>query len=122
MWRDTLAKTMTKVVSGIFLNLIPIILMIGLIPLVQNDYILAAICLAIIAASLLVKYEKGDVVFLIFGLVIMTIMEYFFVSAGSEIFTRQTLLGVMPLWLPVMWGYGFVAMRRGISIIDEYLE
>ncbi len=113
---------MTKVVSGIFLNLIPIILMIGLIPLVQNDYILAAICLAIIAASLLVKYEKGDVVFLIFGLVIMTIMEYFFVSAGSEIFTRQTLLGVMPLWLPVMWGYGFVAMRRGISIIDEYLE
>jgi hypothetical protein len=60
-------------------------------------------------------------VFLAVGVVVLTISEYFFVSTGVEIFLRNSLLGVMPLWLPVLWGYAFVVMRRGIILLEEYL-
>jgi cell division protein FtsW (lipid II flippase) len=75
----------------IFLNALPIILMIALIPLFQNDYALAIIYAAIIAASFAIKYQEKDIVFFISGLIIMTLSELVFVSTGVEIFTRNSL-------------------------------
>lgn len=103
----------------IFLNALPILGMIGLIPLVQNDYLLALIDLVIVAISLLIHYEKRDFSVFIFGFIIMIICEYLFVSTGVETFDRHTLLGLMPLWLPILWGYGFVGIKRGIKIIES---
>jgi len=62
------------------LNLIPIILMIGLIPLVKNDYWLTAVYVLIIAISFLIKYEKKEYIFLLFGFFGMILSEYFFIS------------------------------------------
>ena len=42
----------------ILINTIPIIIMIGLIPLVTNDYLLAAIDAAIIVTALTIKRNK----------------------------------------------------------------
>jgi hypothetical protein len=25
----------------------------------------------------------------------------------------------MPLWLPLLWGYGFIGIKRGVEIIDK---
>lgn len=110
-------KTFDKI-KNIFLNILPIILMIALIPFVKNDYYLSLIYILIIAASFLVKYEKNDHIFLLFGFFMMIISEYLFVSTGVEAFLRNTLFGLMPLWLPLLWAYSFVAMRRAIMIID----
>ncbi len=103
----------------IFLNTIPVILMIALIPVFKNDYILTGIYALIIAVSFAIKYEQKDYLFFIFGLIIMIIFEYFFVSTGIETFVRNSLFGLMPLWLPVLWAYGFVAMKRAIIILDK---
>lgn len=103
----------------ILLNAIPILIMIGLIPLVSNDYILTLIYTGIIAASFAVKRKKNDVSVLIFGFCIMMVSEYLFVSAGVETFQRNSLFGLMPLWLPFLWGYGFVAIKRAIEILDD---
>lgn len=92
--------------------------MIGLIPLVQNDYFLTIIYVAIITISLLIKREHRDFFFLIFGFFVMIVSEYIFVSTGVETFTRNSLFGLMPLWLPFLWAYGFLAMKRAIVILN----
>jgi hypothetical protein len=103
----------------IFLNAIPVILMIALIPFVANDFVLAGFYLVIIAISLTVRYNKNDYLFLIFGFLALTVSEYFFVSTGVETFQRKTLFGIMPLWLPILWGYVFIAIKRSIVILDK---
>ena len=110
---------MQNKVVKIFINIIPVILMIGLIPLIKNDYWLALIYAVIIIVSGAIKYEKGEYIFLLFGFFAMTISEYFFVSTGVETFNRNSLFGLMPIWLPLLWGYGFVVMKRAIKILEN---
>jgi hypothetical protein len=109
---------LTEKIKNISLNLIPIICMIILIPFFRNDYILLSLYILIIAISFFVKYEEKEYVLFVFGFFIMTVSEYFFVSTNIETFTRNTLFGVMPIWLPLLWAYVFVAIRRAINIID----
>lgn len=106
-------------VSQILLNTIPIIAMITLIPVFKDDYVLTGIYALIIAVSFAIKYEQKDYLFFIFGFIIMIISEYFFVSTGVETFIRNSLFGLIPIWLPILWAYAFVAMKRTIIIIDK---
>ena len=92
--------------------------MIGLIPLVANDYILTALYALIILVAFIVKRESKDFLFLVFGFFIMIISEYIFTSTGVETFNRASLFGLMPIWLPFLWGYAFVAMKRVIVILN----
>lgn len=92
------------------LALLPVAVMIALIPQVPDDYLLAGIYAAVIAAALLVRYEKNDGLAFLVGTFGMTVSELFFISTGVETFERVSLFGVMPLWLPLLWGYGFVAI------------
>jgi hypothetical protein len=101
------------------LNTVPIFIMLGLIPIVQNDYFLTAIYILIIAIALAIRYERNDVVALIFGLLAMTLSEYGFISTGVETFRRNSLWGLMPLWLPLLWTYGFVTIKRSVTIIND---
>lgn len=102
----------------IILNFIPILCMIGLIPLTKNDYILALSYIGIITLSFFIKYEKKEYVFFVFGFFIMIISEYFFISTGVETFSRTSLFNIMPIWLPLLWAYSFVAMKRAIKILS----
>ncbi|KND52120.1 MAG: hypothetical protein AB198_00935 [Parcubacteria bacterium C7867-003] len=109
---------MLKKVSKIFFTSLPILLMIGLIPVIKNDYFLTVLYIFIIFGSLKIsKSTKKDVIILVFGFVIMIIFEYIFISTGVETFTRNSLFGIMPLWLPFLWAYGFVAIKRSVEII-----
>jgi len=108
---------MKKEALNISLNAIPILLMIALIPFIKNDYILAAIYILIIAISFFIKYEKKEYVFFLFGFFIMILAESFFISTGVETFQRTTLFNIMPLWLPFLWAYAFVAIKRAIIIL-----
>ena len=102
----------------IFFNSIPILIMIGLIPLIQNDYFLTLAYIGIIFVSLAIRRERNDILIFIFGFFIMIISEYIFISTGVETFIRNSLLGVMPLWLPFLWAYGFVAIKRSVLILN----
>ncbi len=106
-------------VSQIILNAIPVLLMIGLIPLVHNDYVLTGIYAAIIVIALLIKRERNDLLVLVFGFFVMIASEYLFISTGVETFRRNSLLGLMPLWLPFLWAYGFVAIKRSVLILNS---
>lgn len=93
--------------------------MIGLIPIVKDDYVLAATYFLIILISFIIKKEEKDFLVFVFGLVVLTISESLFVSTGIETFASKTLFGMMPLWLPILWGYAFVAIKRSVLIISK---
>lgn len=93
--------------------------MIGLIPFIQNDYILTLVDIGVIFTSLAIKMRRNDLTVLVFGFCIMIISEYLFISTGVETFNRNSLFGLMPLWLPFLWGYGFIAIKRSIEIINR---
>lgn len=73
---------------------------------------LTVIYLSIIFTSMMLKKERTDWLFLGIGFCGTLLGEYFFVSTGVETFHRVSLLGVMPVWLPFLWGYIFLAMKR----------
>ena len=98
----------------------PIFFMIALIPYVRSDVVLTFIYIAIIGVSSL-RYSRHDFMYLFVGCIVLFISEYFFISTGVEMFERKSLLGVMPLWLPLLWAYVFVAIKRGIVVIEKYL-
>ena len=93
--------------------------MIALIPFVQNDYILALIYIIIGIIAFRIKRNKNDLIIFVFGFFIMIASEYLFISTGVETFQRNTLFGLMPIWLPFLWAYGFVAIKRSIEILDR---
>ena len=92
--------------------------MIGLIPFVQDDYVLAALYMAIIILALLIKRERHDVLIFFIGAIFMTVSEYLFIGTGVETFVRHSLFGLMPVWLPVLWGYGFIVIKRSALILQ----
>lgn len=102
----------------IALNVLPVALMIALIPLIQNDYLLTLAYAAVIAVSLSIKTCRRDFTAFFFGLIALTASEYFFVKTGAEVFTRRTLFGAMPIWLPVLWAYSFIAIKRVLAALD----
>ncbi len=106
-----------KKAATIFLNAIPVIIMVGLIPLVPNDYVLAVLDVIVIALALIIRRERHEISILFLGLVIMAVAESFFIATGVETFTRRSLFGIMPLWLPILWSYGFVAIKRGVEVL-----
>lgn len=106
-----------KRIIAVFVQAVPILLMIALIPLIENDYVLTGIYILIIAGGLSVGYEKRDCIFLVFGFIVMTLSELLFISTGVETFMRESLFGLMPLWLPFLWAYAFVVMKRSMGIL-----
>ena len=104
--------------TKLLLYIAAIVIMIALIPIIQNDYILAGIYVLFALLTLVIKRQKKDVLFLLFGFVGLFISEYFFISTGVETFNRHTLFGVMPFWLPFLWAYVFMVIGRCIRILD----
>ncbi len=107
-----------KTIKYIILNFIPILIMIGLIPIIKNDYFLALAYIVIIAVSFAIKMIKRELLIFIVGFVALTFSETIFVSTGVETFTRRSLFNLMPLWLPLLWGYSFVAIKRAVLLLD----
>ena len=106
-------------IKQIILELIPIVAMILLIPIVSNDYILLLIYGVMIGGLFFVKYLKMDWLFFTFALITMTASETLFISTGVERFKRNSLFGLMPIWLPVLWAYVFVVMRRLVKVLEN---
>jgi hypothetical protein len=101
----------------ILVNLAPILLMIALIPIVSDDYALTALYGVIIVIAFILKRKRRDLTVFAFGLVAMFFSEWIFIATGVETFARNSLFGLMPFWLPFLWAYGFVVIKRVLEIL-----
>lgn len=86
--------------------------MVSLAVFVKNDYVTTVIHLGIIMAFVTIKKERADLPILAIGFSGTLIGEYLFISTGIERFNRTTLLGIMPLWLPFLWSFIFLSIKR----------
>ena len=98
-------------IKKIILNVIQILVMILLVKVIKNDYYLIIVYALLILTMLKINYEKNEYKLLISGIIFMFVTEYIFISTGIETFTSQTLIN-MPIWLPLLWGYGFIVINR----------
>lgn len=108
---------MVSRIRKVILEALPIALMLAIVYVIQDELIISALFVFIIAVAFLVRYEKLDATALVLGVVIMTLSEIAFVGTGIETFRDTTLFGVMPVWLPLLWGYAFVAIKRSAFIL-----
>lgn len=108
-----------EIIKQSILEFLPILIMMALIPLVKNDWLLVAIYAILILTLFLIKLEKNELAIFISAAILMTFFEFIFVSTGVETFSRDSLFGIMPAWLPLLWGYGWVSGKRFIASIHE---
>lgn len=101
-----------KKLSAIIFEALPVLFMIWLVSAIPNDYLLTLMYIALIDFFFRIKKEPGEILVLVSGFFIMMLAETIFVATGAETFNRRSLFGIMPLWLPFLWAYGFVAIKR----------
>lgn len=84
---------------------------------IKSEMWITIAMLALILISFKIRYEKGEWKIIVFGL----ILGFLFEIAGDAVYKLQNwnhnLLFGIPLWLPLMWGYGFVLIRRIGNVI-----
>ncbi|MBI2610216.1 hypothetical protein HYW53_03545 [Candidatus Giovannonibacteria bacterium] len=97
----------------IFLETLPIFLGILLSYLFwQNNILLFIIYLVLTLALIFWHKDKTEFIIFVYGIIIGLIVEVIGTQvSGYQSFTNPNLWGI-PFWLPIAWGYGFIAMKR----------
>lgn len=110
---------MCKKALLIFRECIPLLMMVGIIPLILNDYLLAILYLVIGVILIIITRKNLDGLVYVVGCIAMTIFEFIFIETKVEVFERNSLFGLMPIWLPFLWAYGFVVIKRSVRILES---
>ena len=99
--------------SKVFIETLPILFGILLSYLFwQNNILLFIIYLVLTLGLIYFHKDKAEFVIFAYGILIGAIVEVIGTQiSGYQSFTKPDLGGI-PMWLPVVWGYGFVAMKR----------
>ena len=109
-----------KQLSKIFLETLPILFGILLSYLFwRNNLLLFVIYLVLTSGLVYFHKDKTEYIIFVYGVIIGAIVEIIGTQvSGYQSFTKPDFAGI-PMWLPIVWGYGFVAMKR-IGIIIKY--
>lgn len=104
--------------KSLITELIPLLLAFVLQIYIHSELGLTLLIIVLLAGTWYISYTKREWLVFLMGLIIGLLFE---VGDGliyrSQFWQQDTLWGV-PLWLPVLWGYGFVFIRRiGNTII-----
>jgi len=82
----------------------------------QNSFLLFAIYIILSVVLILWRGDNSEFAIFIYGIIIGGLVEVLGTQvSGYQSFAEPDFLGI-PIWLPIVWGYGFVAMKR-IGII-----
>lgn len=104
---------MKNIYWRIFLETLP--LLVGLVLAYffwHNNVLLTILYLCVIGVVLWFRREPGDYHSLVLGVLIGLLVEIIGTSvAGYQSFTNPDFLGI-PVWLPIAWAYGLMAMKR----------
>lgn len=75
---------------------------------------------ALLCTLLLMRRQAGEAQLFAFGVLMALIIELGLgLVARSQHWSHASLFGI-PYWLPLIWGYGFVVMRRVGNLIVGY--
>lgn len=85
-----------------------------------NEMIFTLTIILILLINFKIKYNKGEWTLFFIGLLLGFFIEVILgLVYRMQYWENSILLGV-PLWLPIVWGYAFVFMRRiGNTIVRK---
>lgn len=108
-----------KIALTIFAYSLPLLAMIGLIPFIHDGALLTALFILPALLYFIKNPTKKNYLVYTVGLVAMTLSESIFLTTGVERFRDETLFGIMPLWLPFLWAYGFLVIKDSLLLIEK---
>jgi 4-hydroxybenzoate polyprenyltransferase len=93
-------------------QILPLFAALAIFLLTTNEFIVTGVIALMIVATFLIHREQGEWKVVVLGIILGIVFEL----AGDAVYQAQywesaTLLSI-PLWLPLMWGYGFIFIRR----------
>lgn len=98
----------------------PLLIAFVIVWFIQQELVITLILFVLIGLSFKLSYEKNEWRLLIFGIILGIILEIGSDQILKLQFWSEGMLFGIPLWLPFMWGYGFVLIRRiGNLIVKE---
>ncbi len=78
----------------------------------QNSIVLLTLYLTLTLGLIYLHKDKSELIIFAYGIVIGTLVEILGTQvSGYQSFTKPDFRGI-PMWLPIVWGYGFIAMKR----------
>ena len=85
----------------------------------QSNVLLFIIYFVLTLGLIYFHKDKTELVVFIYGILIGTIVEVIGTQiSGYQSFTKPDFGGI-PMWLPIVWGYGFVAMKRIGFVLED---
>ena len=99
--------------TKVFIETLPILFGIFLSYLFWQDNVLLLIIYLVLTLGLIYFHkDKPEFIIFAYGILIGAIVEVIGTQiSGYQSFTKPDFGGI-PIWLPIVWGYGFVAMKR----------
>ena len=106
--------------TKVFIETLPILFGILLSYLFWKDNVLLFIIYLVLTLGLIYFHkDKTEFVIFAYGILIGVIVEVIGTQiSGYQSFTKPNFGGI-PMWLPIVWGYGFVAMKRIGFVIKD---
>lgn len=87
---------------------------------VTDEFLFTGILIVFIFLSFKIEYHKREWILFVVGIFFGVLIEVVTASFGRlQHWEHASLFGI-PLWLPIVWGYAFIYMRRiGDIVIGE---
>jgi len=98
--------------KGVLKDIGPLIVALALQPFIQGEVQYTIVIVAVLLITFKIKYYKGEWTLFLVGAIISLLFE----MVGGLYYRTQfwadaSLFGI-PIWLPILWGYGFVMIGR----------
>ena len=103
-------------VAKIIINLVFVLFPIAFIYFVANEIVVAVAITTLLGGYFSVEYRKRESIVFIVGIILGLLIELI-VNSSLKAFYLQDNLFIMPIWLPIFWGYIFVFIRRMGNLI-----
>ena len=105
--------------ESLLFQLIPLGFVLVIFLFTQKEIYITAGIMLLIGLSFAIRYYHNEWKVLLFGIVLGFVFEI----GGDLIYKAQywenaSLFGI-PIWLPLMWGYGFIFIRRIGNILTK---
>ncbi len=99
-------------IKEIVIQLLQLIIVFIILTFTRNELIFTLVIAVLLLVNFKIKYNKNEWGLFLIGCLVGFIIE---VALGKiyrmQYWQQDSLFGV-PVWLPLLWGYGFVFIRR----------
>ena len=99
-------------IKEIATQLLQLIIVFVILTFTRSELIFVFVLVILLLVNFKIKYNKNEWVLFLIGCLVGFIIEVVLGKVYRMQYWQQDSLFGVPLWLPLLWGYGFVFIRR----------